>query len=99
VWGEGQGCANTSNNEQFSGFFQTNVDPVVKENVEVMCKHAITSHLKITVTYSIEEAQKTIHAFGGDHGKLHRFIESLATSKILELCAKRPPMGFSEAGT
>jgi hypothetical protein len=97
VWGEGQGCANISRNEQFSGFFQTNVDPVVTNDVEVMCKHAITSHLKLTVTYSILDPIKTITTFGGDHEKLHRFIESLSVSKILELCAKRPPMGFSEA--
>jgi hypothetical protein len=62
-----------------------------------MCKHAITSHLKLTVTYSLLDPLKTITTFGGDHEKLHRFIESLSVSKILELCAKRPPMGFSEA--
>lgn len=97
VWSEGQHSVNISNNEQFSGFFQINVDPVVAKDVEVMCKHAITSRLTITVTYMISDALKTIKCFGGDHPKLHRFINSLATSKILELCAKRPPMGFSEA--
>jgi hypothetical protein len=97
VWSEGQHQVNTSDNEQFSRFFQTNVDPVTAKDVEVLCKHAISSKLTITVTYMISDALNTIKCFGGDHPKLHRFVSSLATSKILELCAKRPPMGFSEA--
>ncbi len=96
TWGQGEHSVNMSNNERVTDFFATNVDPLEIKDIEVNCKHSVKSHLDLYVTYSISDAEKTIKRFGS-HDKLHGFMEEISRATILDLCAKKPPMGFSDA--
>ncbi|GEM_PF-3815886 len=96
IWEQGEHRVDVNKNERFTGFFSINVDPVQIERFQITSKHGITSHVNIYVGYSIRNPDLTIRRFKS-HEELHKFIEETTRSMVLQLCAKQPPIGYTDS--
>ena len=100
TWGPGEHIIDNRKNERFKGFFSTSVDPVKISNFPVTSLHAVTSHVNIYVSYSIENANLALASFSTDddkpHDSIHDYVKSIAEAQMLKICQKKPPSGYTE---
>ena len=96
IWRGGEHSVDSRQNEWFTGFFQTNVDPVELKKMPVTFKHGITGTVDVYVQYKIADPSKTIQQIG-NHEALHSFIEKTTAAEMIKLCSGRPPLGYSDS--